>query len=541
MIYHARFSLAAMAAVVLGLLLMGGNAGAIEGAAPRLPIDSDLPVQYGTEGIIMNEVIVQFGSAADARTAQSLSLLPGVVWERTMRYRPVSRFRIIDGSTPFEAISRLRHFPGVVEVYPNYRRSVAMQPNDPYFGMQQEEIRVARIPDAWDIETGSNDVLVAVIDTGVDTQHPDLLPNLVLPGVNVREDDYPDIVTDDSGHGTAVAGIIGAVGNNGVGIAGVSWHVRILPIRAAGGQFLDCDLFDEVDAIDVARERGADIINLSIGGIGTISVEEQAVKQAHDAGIVIVAAAGNANPGKLYKATGNPQTDRQYLYYPAGLPEVIGVGAVDNTGAKAEFSNYGEDILEVMAPGVDIVTTVPDYEVYLYTGEGPPYGLASGTSFATPMVSGVVALMLSHYPDLSPDAVLARIQTSAIPMAGPDENGNGVNDYYGYGILNAVGALSATYSGGNSYMQVGVCMNPLIPGEILVIVRTFATFDAPPMVNWSMKGTGQGASFQLNPVASRPGVYIGSFGPEGTGNITISVSGFVGGAPVPRVSVVYSL
>lgn len=537
--FRPRMYLILMIFVTFGALLLISSAKAFEANKLKGPIDSDLAVIYGTEGMEPDEVIIEFKSASDCRVAQVYDNLPGVAWDSTMTYRPVARYKIIDGSTPFETITRLRKFSNIKEVYPNYRRSVAINPNDPYFQMQREEINVSLIPSAWDITTGSNTVVVSVIDTGVDTTHPDLLPNLILPGVNVREDGS-DIVTDDAGHGTAVCGILGAVGNNGIGVAGVSWNVKILPIRACGGPFLDCDLFDEIDAIDISRERGVDIINMSIGGVGTITLEEKAVTEAHNAGIVLVAAAGNANPGKLYKATGDPTIDRPSLYYPAALPEVIGVGAVGNNGLKADFSNYGEDILDLMAPGVDIVTTVPDYECYLYTGEGPPYGLASGTSFATPMVSGVAALILSLYPGLSPDEVRDRLLASAFPMEGPDTNSNKINDYFGYGILNAVGAISKIASTGNAYLRVGIFTNPLIAGEVIVLVQAYKPLDAPPMVNWNLVSGGKGASFQLKPVQTRPNFYIGRFAPGQSGTVSITISAFSNGAPIPIVKAMYA-
>ncbi|MFH1675548.1 MAG: S8 family serine peptidase, partial [bacterium] len=375
-----------------------------------------------------------------------------------------------------------------------------------------------------------------VIDTGIDFNHPDLIPNLILPQINVREDGMTDIL-DDSGHGTAVMGVIGGVGNNQIGVAGINWTVSIVPIRAAGGPFLDCDLFDEVEGIDAAREAGVNVINLSIGGLGTISVERTAVTAAYNAGIVICSAAGNANPGVYYKATGDLQTDWQNLYYPAALPEVIGVGAVTNEGVKADFSNYGEDILSVMAPGVDIITTVPDYECYLYTGEGPPYGKASGTSFATPMVAGVAALILSHYPGLSPDDVRARIEGSATPMTGPDDNHNGVDDYYGYGILNAEGALSQSPTAGNQYMRVAMFQSPTFPSELVIMVKALVTFDKPPTIDWSIKGSSTAGSFTLNEVETRPLLYIGRITPGENGIINIIVNAIHEGSVVTPVRV----
>ncbi len=496
-------------------------------------------IPFTTNGLIMGQVIIEFNSFAEARAAQAANIIPGVTFDRGMSTRPVARYNITDGSLPSDVITRLSALSNIREVFPNYKRSAAKIPNDPYFQLQEEDLRLVRLPDAWDIETGSADILVGVIDTGVDETHPDLIPNMVFPGVNVREDWEPDRVTDDSGHGTAVCGVIGAVGNNGLGVVGASWDVRMLAIRACGGPFLDCDLFDEVEGIDVARERGCDVINLSIGGVGTISLEENAVKAAYDAGIVIVAAAGNADPGWYFESSGDWETDRHSLYFPAALPEVIGVGAVGPDGEPADFSNYGEDILSLMAPGVEVVTTVPDYECYLYTGEGPPYGKATGTSFSTPMVSGVAALILSHYPGLTPDEVRARLENTAIPMVGPDADFNGINDYYGYGILNAFGALSQAGSTGNQYLKVGVSRSPIFADELIVIVQSISILDEAPIVRWSTQSGDASGSFQLNEVTTRPGLYMGTFHPGVTGTIKISVSAISNGAPVPLVNVNY--
>ncbi|MCX6646063.1 MAG: S8 family serine peptidase, partial [bacterium] len=336
-------------------------------------------------------------------------------------------------------------------------------------------------------------------------------------------------------------GVIGGVGNNGIGVAGTNWTVRMLPIRAAGGQFLECDLFDEVEAIDVARTRGCDVINLSIGGVGTISLEEEAAKNAYDAGIVIVAAAGNGSPGVYFKGTGDWESDRHTLYFPAGLPQVIGVGSVDSNGQVADFSNYGEDILSVMAPGVEVITTVPEEAVYLYTGEGPPYGKANGTSFSTPMVAGVAALILSHFPGLSPDEVRARIETSAIPMVGPDADLNGINDYYGYGLLNVYGALTQSGSSGNQYLKVGVSRSPIFAEDIIIMAQAQVPLDSAPIARWTSTSTSTSGSIELHEVATRPGLYMGSIHPGVTGTLQISITAVSGGSPLPAVNIVYVL
>ena len=212
-------------------------------------------------------------------------------------------------------------------------------------------------------------VKVAMVDTGLDVNHPEFKDRVILtqnfkdPGTDSSN------VFDDSGHGTATTGIVAAQGNNGIGIAGMAWDVRIMAFRACGGASLDCSLADEIQAIDAARTNGAQVINLSLGGVvRKRSAEQLAIVDAYNAGIVLVAAAGNGNPGKYYKSTGNPTQDMQTLFYPAAYPQVIGVAALDDKGGsivdpgkltRASFSNYGEDLVSVCAVGTEVETTVP--------------------------------------------------------------------------------------------------------------------------------------------------------------------------------------
>jgi hypothetical protein len=155
------------------------------------------------------------------------------------------------------------------------------------------------------------------------------------------------------------------------------------------------------------------------------------------------------------------------------------------------------------------------------------------------MATGVAALVLSHFPGLSPDDVRARLEMSAIPMSGPDADTNGINDWYGYGILNAVGAVSPTGTIGNDYLQVGVAQSPIFPGEVLVIVKALVPLSSPPIINWQMRDTYGGGIVPTNEVDTRPGLYIGRFTPDVSGNISVTVTGMSGGAPVTPVTVLY--
>jgi subtilisin family serine protease len=454
-----------------------------------------------------------------------------------MSTRPVDRFQITDGGNPFELIPEIEALPGVEGAYPNYMRHACIVPNDSLYGLQKPYYKLLDMEKVWDIETGSKSVLVAVIDTGVDPNHPEIKANLVIPGINVVGDgaEEPDYIMDDSGHGTAVAGVIGAIGNNAQGVAGMAWNVRILPIRACWGENLACSIWDEVEAIDKAREAGADIINMSIGGFGTITLEENAATAAWNAGASLFAAAGNKS--QYLKATGTP-SDRQNLYYPASLPEVIGVGAVDNTLTRADFSNYGEVVSEIYAPGVEIVTTIPQYEVFLFKGTGPPYGKIDGTSFSCPMVAGVAVLLKSKFPELGPADIMQRLFSTAIPLGNTDADKNGVDDYYGHGLVNPLGALNPPTITASDYFDLGVSGSPIFEDDVYVFVRVKKAIVGAPVVNYRTTGVMVDYPVSMNKVGEG-NFYMGTFTTDYNGQVMVSVSGYVGGELLPPLTLIY--
>ena len=253
-------------------------------------------------------------------------------------------------------------------------------------------------PEAWDISTGSGSVVVAVIDTGVLYSHSDLASNIwnntgEIPDNGIDDDGngYVDDIrgwdfanndndpTDDHSHGTHVSGTIGAVGNNGIGVAGINWQVKIMPLKAfnsAGSGFLSA----EIDAIEYANKKGAVVISNSWGG-GSFS---QSLKDVIDESpAVVVCAAGNS-------ATDNDATP----FYPAGYssPNIIAVAASDHNDALASFSNFGSGSVDLAAPGSSILSTTNATGTYIYK---------SGTSMATPHVSGVAALVKAVNQSLS--------------------------------------------------------------------------------------------------------------------------------------------
>ena len=301
-----------------------------------------------------------------------------------------------------------------------------LTPNDNYSGLlwglsQQNNIDIDA-PEAWDISTGSSTTLVAVIDSGVDYNHPDLSPNIWTnpyeangaPGVDDDGNGYIDDLhginaitnsgdpMDDHGHGTHCSGTIGGVGNNGVGVTGVNWSVRII-----GAKFLSASgsgyLFDAVKAINYVtdlKRRGFNIVlsNNSWGGGGYSQALYDAIQQARGAGILFVAAAGNS-----------AQNTDVSSAYPAGYPisNVISVAAVDSSGNLASFSNYGAYSVDIAAPGVQILSTLP----------GNQYRYMSGTSMAAPHVSGALALLASTWSNLSADGLKELLLRNAVPLA----------------------------------------------------------------------------------------------------------------------------
>jgi type VII secretion-associated serine protease mycosin len=264
--------------------------------------------------------------------------------------------------------------------------------------------------------TRGDGVTVAIIDTGVDATHPDLQGSL-LPGIDLVDPDNDNAWAPEE-HGTMVAGVLGGQGHGpggGDGVLGVAPGARVLPIRASTDE--DDDELPSsrliADAIVRAVDSGASVISISLS-ISYSEIDERAVAAARRADVVVVAAAGN-------------RPDDDAVTFPAALPTVVAVGAVDSDGDLAEFSVTGPEIA-LTAPGDEVITTLP----------GGEYAIASGTSFAAPVVAGAAALVRSRFPDLSAAEVIHRLVTTAAD-AGPP----GQDDEYGYGVVDLVAALTA--------------------------------------------------------------------------------------------------
>ncbi len=280
---------------------------------------------------------------------------------------------------------------------------------------------------AVDVIPGNVDgtgVKVCIIDTGIDYTHPDLDANYKGGYDFVDDDSDPK---DGNGHGTHCAGIVGAE-DNGDGVIGVAPHVSLYSVRALNswGQGQDSDI---IAGIDWAIDNGMDVISMSLGGGDFSDTFNDAVNRAYNAGIVVVAASGNDGKGTIS--------------YPAAYDNAIAVGAIDSDHNLADFSNYGPE-QEVVAPGVDIYSTMPTYSVtltWLY-GYSQNYDKMSGTSMACPMVAGVVALILAANPSLTPAEVRDILHTTSV-----DYGAAGWDDHYGYGEVNAKAAVDEAGGG----------------------------------------------------------------------------------------------
>jgi subtilisin family serine protease len=288
-----------------------------------------------------------------------------------------------------EVLARLRQSRLVADVERSVVYEGVLVPNDDVFDHQWGLRRIG-LPLAWDLTTGSSSVAVAVLDTGVNAAHPDL-KGAVLPGRDiVNNDDNP---TDDQGHGTSVAGIIAARTNNFTGQAGVCWSCSILPVKVldASGSG-DTSLI--AAGIIYAADQGAEVINLSLGGVGTTDTLEEAVAYARSQGAVVVAAAGNEGSTEPF--------------YPAASPGVLSVAASDESDKLYSWSNRGGWV-KLAAPGCDVATTL-----------GGAYEFFCGTSAATPVVSGLVALARSAKPDAPGVDVESAVEdaAAAVPTQG---------------------------------------------------------------------------------------------------------------------------
>jgi subtilisin family serine protease len=400
----------------------------------------DAVQRYADDRIVV-KLKAGFARDADADLmAEEIVRTPGARAERltSQRQDGVRLIHLNSGLSVEDAVRRAKEDPRVEYAEPDYFvYAMDTVPNDPLFsqmwglsngcsfcdpGQQTPNIDATK---AWDMTTGSDDVVAVVLDTGVQLQHEDLSANA---WVNPREiagngvdDDGNGFVDDVNGwnfydgnnstyvdagqdfHGTHVAGSIGAVGNNGIGVTGVAWHVKIMSLKFLGGPLGKGSTSNAVKGIYYAidmRNRGVNVrvINASWGGGNESQSLRQAIADANNAGVLFVCAAGNAGIN-VDDTAEFPAT------YSIDLPNAVSVAAINQGGFLASFSNFGHNSVSVAAPGVSIYSTYPG-----------TYASLSGTSMSTPYVSGIAVLVWSHEPSLTPAEVKQRIVDTSQPL-----------------------------------------------------------------------------------------------------------------------------
>ena len=336
-----------------------------------------------------------------------------------------------------QALQSLRNNPAVLYAEPNYIVSLndpkdvmppeqpqqpsRTAPNDPMYAQQYHHQNI-QSEAGWAVTQGNNDFILAIVDTGVDTEHPDLAAKL-LPGYNTV-DDTP-VVHDGNGHGTHCAGIAAAITNNNVGVAGVAPNVKILPIQVLSAS--GSGSYASVAAgIIKAADMGAKVISMSLGGPSNSQAITDAVNYALSKDAMLVVAMGNSGHG-------SDASPRPIKSYPAAVPGVMAVGATDKSDAIARFSQAGE-WNSITAPGVNILSTFPTYSSGM---PGENYGAISGTSMATPAVAGLSALVRSQFPQLTAKQAEEHIEATADDL-GPE----GYDILFGHGRINVGRALS---------------------------------------------------------------------------------------------------
>ncbi|WP_233498232.1 S8 family peptidase [Meiothermus sp. QL-1] len=522
----------------LGLLLLAACTspqfspnGVISGTVRIAPQGQTHPASVEPAPFVEGEFIVRFRPRVGLQSAEPLSaggavleLVRPLGLERTFLYRA----RLAPGET-LAALQTLQARGDIEYAHPNYILSTQATPNDPLYPSQSWHYGAINLPAAWDIETGaSNPVTVAVIDGGVVRGHPDLAGRL-LPGYDFysnadsgdgdgRDPDPEDTAPGSTFHGNHVTGIVGAATNNNRGVAGVSWGARILPVRAISGS--SGTLADLIDALRWAaglevsgvpsNPNPAQIINLSLGGpvaCANVPALQQAIDEAKARGAIIVVAAGNAN------------TDAS-TFSPAGCSGVITVGATNEQGNRASYSNHGPRI-DLMAPGGE------NQGVYSTTGN-EQYGAMAGTSMAAPHVAGVLALMKSRKPSLSAAEGLAILRETARPLS-PAQCGRPSASECGAGLIDARAALERlstppAYSLVLSASPNALFLRPNTSAQVTIALER-SGFSGP--VSLSISGHPSGTTPSFNPPSPVAGNQTILTLPAGStpGSYTLAVRG----------------
>ena len=426
---------------------------------PRRSLADNFMGLHRRSGFFQGEMVLKIDAANQQEVFRALDLEPAQ--NSRQLYQADDPGMQLKRDT-LRVVDALKGHPDVMAAEPNYIRRPMGEPDDQHYPLQWH-YPLVRLPQAWEITTGSPDVIVAVIDTGILAGHPDIDEDRLVdgydfisdPDISLDGDDVPDDDPEDPGdeleggssfHGTHVAGTIGAATNNLIGVAGIARGCKIMPLRALGsGGGLASDIRQAIYyAAGLENKSGkkptrrADIINLSLGGTSFSELDQQAITAAREAGVIIIAAAGN-------HAASIPM-------YPAAYDGVVSVSAVGADKQLAPYSGFGSTV-DIAAPGGNmsrdydgdghldgVLSTSGDDSV---TPTRMVYHFSQGTSMAAPHVAGVAALMKSIEPALDPDLMDRYIKGEGLPPITQDIGDAGRDDSFGYGMIDAFKAVKA--------------------------------------------------------------------------------------------------
>ena len=460
---------ALVAALVIFIALQGATQEVETQTEPGVAAEQPSFPAPANREYIGGEVIVGLEEGATQADLAALNRSTDATTEEDLPRSDVNLVVLPPDLSVGEAVQRYETSPDVEYAEPNFLIYPTRTPDDPHFnrlwGLNNTGQTIGNragtsdadvdAPEAWDTWTGTRDTVVAVIDEGVDISHPDLRGNIwtnpgEVPGNGVDDDNNGyvddvhgyDFANDDASvydpdpisgsgdeHGTHVAGTIAAEGDNATGVAGGSWQARIMALKFLGPN--SGSTLDAVEAINYAVKNGARISNNSWGYVGSPSrALQDAISKADAAGHLFVAAAGNGGPDGIGD---DNDANSSNTNYPSSYnnPNIIAVAATDNRDRLASFSNYGSTTVDLAAPGVDIASTLPNGS----------YGYYSGTSMATPHVTGVAALLKSQNPALD-DAQMKSFILNAV-----DTKSTLSGKVLTSGRLNAASALASTGAG----------------------------------------------------------------------------------------------
>ncbi len=489
------------------------------------------------------------GGARSGKVSDADLMVPN---EILVKYKGIDGIKVADlaelkdSDDFYKILDNLNNDSNVEYAEPNYLYTASIIPSDTYYN-NQWYLEKIKAPQAWNEVRGANDVVIAILDSGVQIEHPDLQSNIwrndrEIPENNIDDDkngfiddingwDFVNNVADPSPkfkdgfteagilHGTIVAGIAAATGNNAAGVVGVAWGAKIMSLKVLDDAG-EGNTSSVVKAIDYAVANGADIINLSFVGFGFSQSLDNAIKRAYDAGIIIAAAAGNEqNQGSGYSLDATPM-------YPvcndgvAGENRMIGVAATDTIDQKANFSSFGFKCVDLSAPGISIFTTVaysPSEQVGGKFFDKYYDGYWSGTSMATPMVSATLALMEEINPSLTRDQLVKILLDST-------DNINRLNPNY----LNQLGRGRL-----NTYYAVLNAKNELLNRTVKVLLAPYSNYKSQVKIT-DEKGEAI-QEFNAYSDSFLGGVSIASSDVDGNGAAEIITGAGQGGGPHVRI------